>query len=264
MPRSSRPRTRSAFRPPYRRRDGRRAGCRAVDGHGRGARRTGEETGRRGAQTLRQGVPRHGDLGQTLLRRQPVFRLCDGGIQGYPSGGYAPNSIGKFGGDTDNWMWPRHTGDFSMFRIYAGKDNRPAEYSTKNVPYRADEYLRISLDGYDEGDFAMIMGFPGSTQRYMTSYEIDRMLTITNPQRIFIRGERQKIPGRRHARERQGAHQYASEIRPVVELLEECHGDVARHRTARREAQEAGGTRLPAMGRGEQRRRGSVTTRRWG
>ena len=107
--------------------------------------------------------------------------------------GTPPNSIGKFGGDTDNWMWPRHTGDFSMFRIYAGKDNRPAEYSTKNVPYRADEYLRISLDGYDEGDFAMIMGFPGSTQRYMTSYEIDRMLTITNPQRIFIRGERQKI-----------------------------------------------------------------------
>ena len=107
--------------------------------------------------------------------------------------GTPPNSIGKFGGETDNWMWPRHTGDFSMFRIYAGKDNRPAEYSTKNVPYRADEYLRISLDGYDEGDFAMIMGFPGSTQRYMTSYEIDRMLTITNPQRIFIRGERQKI-----------------------------------------------------------------------
>ena len=104
-----------------------------------------------------------------------------------------PSSIGKFGGDTDNWMWPRHTGDFSMFRIYAGKDNRPAEYSTKNVPYRADEYLRISLDGHDEGDFAMIMGFPGSTQRYMTSYEIDRMLTITNPQRIFIRGERQAI-----------------------------------------------------------------------
>ena len=83
--------------------------------------------------------------------------------------GAPPSSIGKFGGDTDNWMWPRHTGDFSMFRIYAGKDNRPAEYSTKNVPYRADEYLRISLDGYDEGDFAMIMGFPGSTQRYMTS-----------------------------------------------------------------------------------------------
>ena len=107
--------------------------------------------------------------------------------------GAPPSSIGKFGGDTDNWMWPRHTGDFSMFRIYAGKDNRPAEYSTKNVPYRADEYLRISLDGYEEGDFAMIMGFPGSTQRYMTSYEIDRMLTITNPQRIFIRGERQKI-----------------------------------------------------------------------
>jgi len=107
--------------------------------------------------------------------------------------GTPPASIGKFGGDTDNWMWPRHTGDFSMFRIYAGPDNRPADYSAENVPYRAGEYLKISLDGYGEGDFAMIMGFPGTTQRYMTSYEIDRMLGITNPQRIFIRGERQKI-----------------------------------------------------------------------
>ena len=107
--------------------------------------------------------------------------------------GTPPASIGKFGGDTDNWMWPRHTGDFSMFRIYAGEDNRPAAYSKQNVPYRAERYLKVALDGYGEGDFAMIMGFPGSTQRYMTSYEIDRMLGITNPQRIFIRGERQKI-----------------------------------------------------------------------
>ena len=107
--------------------------------------------------------------------------------------GTPPSSIGKFGGDTDNWMWPRHTGDFSIFRVYAGKDNRPAEYSTENVPYKAEKWLDISLDGIEEGDFGMIMGFPGSTERYKTSYEIDYMLEVDNPQRIFIRGERQKI-----------------------------------------------------------------------
>ena len=107
--------------------------------------------------------------------------------------GAPPTSIGKFGGDTDNWMWPRHTGDFSVFRVYAGPDNRPADYSPENRPYKAEKFLKISLGGYDEGDFAMIMGFPGSTQRYMTSYEIDRLLEVENPQRIFIRGERQAI-----------------------------------------------------------------------
>ena len=107
--------------------------------------------------------------------------------------GTPPSSIGKFGGDTDNWMWPRHTGDFSIFRVYADKDNKPAEYSKENVPYKAPRHLEISLDGVKEGDFSMIMGFPGSTTRYMTSYEIDQMLEVDNPQRIFIRGERQEI-----------------------------------------------------------------------
>mgnify|MGYP003289496065 FL=1 len=107
--------------------------------------------------------------------------------------GTPPSSIGKFGGDTDNWMWPRHTGDFSIFRVYAGKDNRPAEYSAENVPYKAEKWLEVSLDGIEEGDFGMIMGFPGSTERYMTSYEIDYMLEVDNPQRIYIRGERQAI-----------------------------------------------------------------------
>ena len=107
--------------------------------------------------------------------------------------GTPPTSIGKFGGDTDNWMWPRHTGDFSVFRVYAGPDNKPADYAPENRPYKADKFLKVSLNGYDEADFAMIMGFPGSTQRYMTSYEIDRMLEVENPQRIFIRGERQAI-----------------------------------------------------------------------
>ena len=107
--------------------------------------------------------------------------------------GTPPTSIGKFGGDTDNWMWPRHTGDFSVFRVYAGPDNKPADYAPENRPYKADKFLKVSVDGYKEGDFAMIMGFPGSTSRYMTSFEIDRMLDIENPQRIFIRGERQRI-----------------------------------------------------------------------
>ena len=107
--------------------------------------------------------------------------------------GTPPSSIGKFGGDTDNWMWPRHTGDFSVFRVYAGKDNRPAAYSEDNVPYKAEKWLDVSLDGIEEGDFGMIMGFPGSTERYMTSYEIDYMLEVDNPQRIYIRGERQAI-----------------------------------------------------------------------
>ena len=107
--------------------------------------------------------------------------------------GTPPSSIGKFGGDTDNWMWPRHTGDFSIFRVYAGPDNKPADYAPENRPYQAETYLKVSTKGVEENDFAMVMGFPGSTQRYMTSWEIDEMLNITNPQRIFIRGERQAI-----------------------------------------------------------------------
>ena len=108
--------------------------------------------------------------------------------------GTPPYAIGKFGGETDNWMWPRHTGDFSVFRVYAAPDGKtPAKYAPENVPYKADKYLTISTEGYKEGDYAMIMGFPGTTTRYMTSYEIDKMLTVDNPNRIYIRGERQAI-----------------------------------------------------------------------
>ena len=121
-----------------------------------------------------------------------------------------PSSVGKFGWDTDNWMWPRHTGDFSVFRVYAGPDNKPAEYSPENRPYKAEKFLKVSLNGFDEGDFAMIMGFPGSTQRYMTSYEIDRLLEVENPQRIFIRGERQAILKEDMAASNKVRIQYAS------------------------------------------------------
>lgn len=107
--------------------------------------------------------------------------------------GAPPTSIGKFGGDTDNWMWPRHTGDFSIFRVYADKDGKPAAYSPDNVPYQTPKHLNISLRGYKPGDFTMIMGFPGSTSRYMSSYEIDQTLGIDNPVRIQVRGERLRL-----------------------------------------------------------------------
>ena len=92
--------------------------------------------------------------------------------------GVPPASIGKFGGETDNWMWPRHTGDFSMFRVYAGKDNEPAEYSEDNVPYTPKQSLTISLKGINEGDYTMIMGYPGRTQRYQTEAQLDQMMAL--------------------------------------------------------------------------------------
>ncbi|HDP54587.1 MAG TPA: S46 family peptidase, partial [Bacteroidetes bacterium] len=107
--------------------------------------------------------------------------------------GAPPSSIGKFGADTDNWMWPRHTGDFSLFRVYADKDNKPASYSPNNVPYTPKHHLPISLKGVEKGDFAMVMGYPGSTQRYMTSWEVEETQTITNSLREYIRGIRQEI-----------------------------------------------------------------------
>ncbi|MBW8334314.1 MAG: S46 family peptidase [Prolixibacteraceae bacterium] len=107
--------------------------------------------------------------------------------------GAPPSSIGKFGADTDNWMWPRHTGDFSMFRIYAGKDNNPAEFSTDNVPYQPKKFLTISLKGIKQNDPAMILGYPGRTNRFMTSYEVKETSEITNAVSILVRGIRQDI-----------------------------------------------------------------------
>ncbi len=94
--------------------------------------------------------------------------------------GAPPASIGKFGGETDNWMWPRHTGDFSMFRVYAGKDNEPAEYSEDNVPYVPKQSLKISLKGINEGDYTMIMGYPGRTQRYQTEAQLSHMMALND------------------------------------------------------------------------------------
>ena len=98
-----------------------------------------------------------------------------------------PSSIGKFGGETDNWMWPRHTGDFSIFRIYADQNGEPAEYSADNVPLKTPKYLPISIKGLNEGDYAMIMGFPGSTERYLTQSEVKQMMTAQNQAMIDMR-----------------------------------------------------------------------------
>lgn len=106
--------------------------------------------------------------------------------------GAPPSSIGKFGADTDNWMWPRHTGDFSIFRVYADKDNNPAEYSEDNVPYSPKKHLRISIGGIQEGDYTMIMGYPGKTTRFQTSPELELQLKL-NDIRIAARTIRQDI-----------------------------------------------------------------------
>ena len=107
--------------------------------------------------------------------------------------GAPPSSVGKFGGDTDNWMWPRHTGDFSIFRIYADKDNNPAPYSEDNVPYRPKRHFRISLGGVEEGDFTFVYGFPGRTQEYLMSEGVRYISEVSDPHRIALRTMRLDI-----------------------------------------------------------------------
>jgi len=107
--------------------------------------------------------------------------------------GAPPESIGKFGHDTDNWVYPRHTGDFSIFRVYMSPDGKPAEYSEQNIPYRPKKHLQISLKGVNENDFAMILGYPGTTNRYLTSEAIKNIYDIQNPVRVEIRTAKQDI-----------------------------------------------------------------------
>lgn len=124
--------------------------------------------------------------------------------------GAPPSSVGKFGADTDNWMWPRHTGDFSLFRIYADKDGQPAPYSPDNVPLRPKKYFKISLRGVQDGDFAMIMGFPGRTNKYYTSWEVAERRDIDNAVRINIRNLRQQAMLEEMLADPQVRIQYAS------------------------------------------------------
>jgi hypothetical protein len=107
--------------------------------------------------------------------------------------GTPPEAIGKFGADTDNWMWPRHTGDFSIFRVYAGTDNKPAEYSADNTPFKPRHFLPVSIAGIEKGDFSMILGNPGSTDRYLTSWGVDLAVKESNPTIVKIREEKLRI-----------------------------------------------------------------------
>ncbi len=130
--------------------------------------------------------------------------------------GAPPSNIGKFGGDTDNWMWPRHTGDFSIFRIYANKDNKPADYAKENVPYKPKYHIPISLKGANEGDFTFVFGYPGRTEEYIPSYGVDMTVNTVNPVIIDIRTERLNIFKKYVDQDRLVRIQYASKTAGVA------------------------------------------------
>ena len=129
--------------------------------------------------------------------------------------GAPPSNIGKFGGDTDNWMWPRHTGDFSMFRIYADKDNKPAEYSKDNVPYKPKYHIPISLKGANEGDFTFVFGYPGRTEEYIPSYGVEMDVNVINPVIIDLRTQKLNIFKKYIEQDRLVRIQYASKAAGV-------------------------------------------------
>ena len=140
--------------------------------------------------------------------------------------GAPPSSIGKFGGDTDNWMWPRHTGDFSMFRIYADKDNNPAPYSKDNVPYRPKKYFHISTKGVQEGDFTFIYGFPGRTQEYIHSEGVRYIEEIGDPHKIHLRTLRLNIMNKYQAESQKVRIQYSSKNAGVSNAWKKWQGEV--------------------------------------
>jgi hypothetical protein len=126
--------------------------------------------------------------------------------------GTPPQSIGKFGGETDNWMWPRHTGDFSMFRVYCAPDGTPAEYSKQNVPYHPKHFLPISIKGLDRNDYTMVMGYPGRTNRYRTSTEVKYTMEVVNEARVTAREAKLGILRSYMATSQKARIQYASKF----------------------------------------------------
>lgn len=139
--------------------------------------------------------------------------------------GAPPTSIGKFGSDTDNWMWPRHTGDFSLFRIYADKNNRPAEYSSDNVPYKPKHYLPVSLDGVSENDFTLVYGFPGSTNEYLPAVAIDQIVHVINPAKIEIREEALQIVDKFMRQDEKIKIQYSSKYARIANYWKKWIGE---------------------------------------
>ncbi len=140
--------------------------------------------------------------------------------------GAPPSSIGTFGKDTDNWIWPRHTGDFSMFRIYAGKDNKPAEYSAENVPYVPKRSLSISLDGVNENDFTMVFGFPGRTTEYLHSEAVKQIIEVNDPVKIAIRDKALAVIDGFMRKDEQIKIQYAEKYALISNAWKKWQGEI--------------------------------------
>ena len=140
--------------------------------------------------------------------------------------GTPPSSIGKFGGDTDNWIWPRHTGDFSIFRVYADKDNKPADYSKDNKPYRPARHFAISTKGVKEGDFTMIYGFPGNTQEYVISDAVEYVAEVSDPMKIALRTERLDIISAAQEQSPAIRIQYAAKHASIANAWKKWQGEV--------------------------------------
>ena len=139
--------------------------------------------------------------------------------------GAPPSAIGKFGADTDNWVWPRHTGDFSLFRIYASKDNKPADYSPDNVPYQPKHFLPISLDGVEEGDFTMVFGFPGRTNEYLPAAAMEMQVEVINPIRIGVRDKALAVIDREMRNSEEVRIQYASKQAGIANAWKKWQGE---------------------------------------
>ncbi len=139
--------------------------------------------------------------------------------------GAPPSSIGKFGSDTDNWVWPRHTGDFSIFRIYADKNNKPAPYSKDNVPYTPKHFLPISLDGVAEDDFTLVFGYPGNTNEYLAAVAINQIVNELNPAKIEIRDKALKVADGYMREDNAIKIQYASKYASIANYWKKWIGE---------------------------------------
>lgn len=139
--------------------------------------------------------------------------------------GAPPSRIGKFGGDTDNWMWPRHTGDFSVFRIYADQENNPSEYSKENTPYESPYHLSISLKGVQKNDFTFVYGYPGTTQEYLPSFAVDQIVNHENPVTIKIRGKRLEIIGKYMDKSKNTRIQYSGKYFGIENYFKKMIGE---------------------------------------
>ncbi|MFY8009689.1 MAG: S46 family peptidase, partial [Flavobacterium sp.] len=139
--------------------------------------------------------------------------------------GAPPSSIGKFGSDTDNWVWPRHTGDFSLFRIYADKNNKPAAYSKDNVPYKPKHFFPISLKGLKENDFTMVMGYPGRTQEYLPAIAVEQIVNMLNPAKVAIRDATLKVQNEFMRKDNAIKIQYASKNATIANSWKKWMGE---------------------------------------